>query len=967
MLCRNCGKELRQGVRFCGNCGVPVPEAPGAARSMTGTPRERAVSNPPTDPMIGRTLLGQYQIKDRIGGGGMGTAYLADQIGMDRLAVVKVLHPHLLGDALWVERFNREAKVASKLSHPNSITLYNYGRTEEGYAFIAMEFVDGLGLSNIIETDAPMDPERAVGITVQICGALQQAHELGIVHRDLKADNILLTRRGKKEVAKVLDFGIAKMQEADPTEPQLTATGMVFGTPAYMSPEQFAGGELDGRSDLYSLGIMFYEMLCGRRPFNANSPIAYFRLHQEAAPPPLKVMNPNVNVPHALEMAALKALEKEPHRRYQDADEMARALRAALEAPPSAVDSLGNDSDDGLSGLARDNQVAAWLDRFDAPGGARSVSESGLPVTGFASLLEQLEDAPPSPVPNRGRRLSAPPRSSGVPRGSGGPSGALGAEEMAAASAVVASDTLSSLPGFPPAPGATGRTSSGGWAQRAPVPSERAFGEAHEVPLIIDQPPEGGASPASESPAAAQARLLDAPVRENTRPPAFVTLGDEEAETAARAAVEAGGTVVDDLPVASERAWGVGGPGAVVEDPLERSGAQLSQRLPMGFSSASLPALGEGGRPRPSPGPSTNPRMAAMGGGPSPSPASRGSLPSVPPVTGRRASLPGAASAGRPARPPIRPPRPSAAPHSAARRSSAPASSASEGERRSRLPLILLFLVLLAAAGAVALYYLQPPWFPWPGAAPATPRPTPSRAARPAQPGVGSLKDDMIEIPGGSYQLGHPEVPGSSPRTVHLDPFRVDRREVSNGAYRRCVDAKVCKQPAFWRDQRFNGGTLPVVGVSLAEAEAFCVWRGRRLPTAAEWERAARGPAGTIWPWGDTFDPARVNAAGPEDGAGLTAPSDSFPAGASPEGLLHMVGNVAEWVAPEADDEGGGRGRGRQRSAEPVARVRGGSFISEPRSLSPALPGEVLAPETRRFTVGFRCADDAPAAEAPAP
>jgi len=412
MNCKNCGKEIQAGIRFCGHCGLPVAENTPAPAGTEGS--DPAV----IDPMLGRLVLNQYRILRRIGGGGMGTAYLAEQIGMDRLAVVKVLHPHLLGDALWVERFNREAKVASKLSHPNSITLYNYGRTDEGYAFIAMEYVDGRNLSEVVQTDAPIEPQRAVAIATQICGALQQAHELGIVHRDLKSENILLTERGRREVAKVLDFGIAKMQGAGPDEPQLTATGMVFGTPAYMSPEQFTGSQLDGRSDLYSLAIIVYEMLTGRRPFSATSPIGYFRLHQDTPAPPLRVSNPAAGVSLALDKAVLRGLEKEPSRRYEDAEAMAEALQQALKQPDAPAASVGepsDDTEDAFPRLQRDDEVAAWLDSFESSAGSATDASGG----GGGTFLDRLEAAGGDPLAGDGAPAGGMAGSAGL---AGGPS-----------------------------------------------------------------------------------------------------------------------------------------------------------------------------------------------------------------------------------------------------------------------------------------------------------------------------------------------------------------------------------------------------------------------------------------------------------------------------------------------------------------------------------------------------------------
>ena len=220
------------------------------------------------DGNLGRRLIEQYVLVEKIGEGGMGAVYLADQPTMGRRAVVKLLHPALSRDPQVAARFNLEARAAAALNHPHIVTVYNYGAFADGVLYLAMEHLDGRDLERAIEESGRMSPTRAVHVARQICDALGEAHARGVVHRDLKPSNVMLVTRGRDdEFVKVLDFGIAKVRGV-----ALTATGMIFGTPEYMSPEQLRGGALDGRSDLYALGVVLFEMLSGRLPFACETP-----------------------------------------------------------------------------------------------------------------------------------------------------------------------------------------------------------------------------------------------------------------------------------------------------------------------------------------------------------------------------------------------------------------------------------------------------------------------------------------------------------------------------------------------------------------------------------------------------------------------------------------------------------------------------------------------------------------------
>jgi eukaryotic-like serine/threonine-protein kinase len=298
MKCEACGHENVEGARFCAKCGALQP-----------------VHEPGADPMIGQLIGGRYRISAVLGEGGMGMVYVGEQqMGSTvRKVAVKTLHQHLSKDPSVLARFHRECGTVAQLEHPNTIKFYDFGATQDGTLYIAMEFVKGEPLSKVIETKGAMSWERTLKILRQICGALEEAHEQGVIHRDLKPDNIILTERaGESDFVKVLDFGIAaRTESADAArEQKLTQQGMVLGTPPYMSPEQFTGKALDARSDIYSLGVMAYEMLTGKLPFEADTPWQWATQHMTVEPASFEKTAPTQAVPEGMRRAIMKALAK---------------------------------------------------------------------------------------------------------------------------------------------------------------------------------------------------------------------------------------------------------------------------------------------------------------------------------------------------------------------------------------------------------------------------------------------------------------------------------------------------------------------------------------------------------------------------------------------------------------------------------------------------------------------------------
>ena len=317
--CESCNTTFDRAIQFCPNCGSRL-----------------VIINT----ILGQTLDGRYRIDSVLGRGGMGVVYRATHIRLDAPCAVKILHSDLVSNQSAIERFRREARAAGRIQHPNAIQVTDFGVVNDNVVYLVMELVTGPTLRDIIKSSGPLEIDRAAVIFTQVCAAVQAAHDSGVIHRDLKPDNIVLQRMTGGERVKVLDFGIAKLREkslppdSQPLEPDsgsfegtLTEAGMLIGTPQYMSPEQCRARKLEPQSDIYSLGVVLFEMLSGELPFTGETPMEVVLKQIKQAPPRVREIRPEI--PPSIDEVVARALAKDPKERFASAAEFARELDLA--------------------------------------------------------------------------------------------------------------------------------------------------------------------------------------------------------------------------------------------------------------------------------------------------------------------------------------------------------------------------------------------------------------------------------------------------------------------------------------------------------------------------------------------------------------------------------------------------------------------------------------------------------------
>ena len=376
--CPRCTRILPSGASTaCVYCGTPLSVTP------TRNPNLGFgfAARPAQDPLIGTIIAGRFRIDEMIGQGGMGKVYRARHLALDRVVCLKMLKPALLEDPTLVGRFEREAKAASRLNHPNGISVLDFGRNDlDGSLYIVMEYVQGKDLRLVLRDEWPLPEQRLCNIMAQVLAALAEAHAHNVIHRDLKPENIMIEqRRDQADFVKVLDFGIAKILDSD--VPGLTRNDVVCGTPQYMAPEQATGSALDQRCDLYAVGVILYQLATGHLPFDGQNSMEVLTRHVNEAPVPPRKRQPDAPISEAMEALILRALEKDPAQRPQTAEEFRELLQQLPRqaAPPPLA---------GLATIPAAEPVPELPAPAKAPAKAKAVARR--PVAALAAAAAVL-------------------------------------------------------------------------------------------------------------------------------------------------------------------------------------------------------------------------------------------------------------------------------------------------------------------------------------------------------------------------------------------------------------------------------------------------------------------------------------------------------------------------------------------------------------------------------------------------
>jgi formylglycine-generating enzyme required for sulfatase activity/tRNA A-37 threonylcarbamoyl transferase component Bud32 len=900
--------------------------------------------------------FGAYQIVKPLGEGGMAAVYQAYQPAVDRYVAVKVLPRQYAADPQFIGRFQREARLLAQLQHPHILPVFDFGETE-GYTWLVMPFMEHGTLTDLLKGE-PLPLPRVREILTQLGSALNYAHSRGLIHRDVKPSNVLLDESGNCLLS---DFGLARMAEASV---KLTASGSVLGTPAYMSPEQGAGKAIDGRSDLYSLGVIFYELVTGRVPYNAETPVAVIFKHISDPLPPAQELNPAL--PEPVQRALLKSLAKRPEDRYATGGELVRALQTAIPAeaqeaiPAHEVLPLAPTLVPGVSPPSAPSASAPAIPAAAAPRppwlwiavGALMLLAAG---AGLSLLFNGTATPEPTVAPTAVATVapaSATPTSTAPP--SPLPTVAVTATPDEAASPIILSRTdgmeLVLIPAGEFLMGSTTTDSNA---------------EPHERPQIT---------------VALDAYRIDRIEITNAMFQLFADATGYQTE-AERTGIS---FVYDPATQQWSEATGVTwrspqGPGSALEGRGKHPVVNVTWKDATAYcawAGRRLPTEAEWEKAARG----VDGRLYPWGNEP-PDKIRANYERFVGDAVAGNSYLEGASpygvlhlagnvwewtgdyyaadyynrSAGANPR----------GPQTGEKRVVRSGSWLNRGQfiraanRHSYFPDFrspyLGFRCALSVAAA--------------SAAAATPLPI---AATP-QAGATQVaaRDAMLLrfVPAGSFVQGTKDgAPGSFPdehpeRTVTLDAFWIDQTEVTNAMYRQCVEAGACRAP-----RRTSSGTrpdyfgnvafsnYPVIYVSWDDARTYCNWAGRRLPTEAEWEKAASGANGRLYPWGAPApDGTRANF---NQLVGDTTPVGSYPQGASPYGVLDLGGNVWEWVndwysetyyqtAPLTNPAGPGSGTERG--------LRGGAFSREARYVRTANRYR-NPPDGQYLDVGFRCA-----------
>ena len=395
-------------MKICPECQRSYPT------SFAVCPQDGARLTEALEWAAGTVIRGKYKISGKIGEGGMGAVYKAVHMHFNEACALKVMAPGLMSDTGLVKRFGREAIIARKLRHENAVKVEDFDETEDGRPFIVMEYIEGQSLKSLMNAQGPLPVARTCAIIKQAAAALDAAHQLSLVHRDIKPDNIVLVFSGGREVAKVLDFGIAKVRDSQggTSGMALTATGMVIGTPPYMSPEQAKGAdseEIDGRSDIYSLGVVMYQMLTGVLPLRADTPLNMLFAQIQTPPTPIYEAQRGLKIPSAVGDLVMKCLEKDRERRPQTGRQLIEELERCEKADPSYTKSSA--AAKSFQDFSESTTIPDTPVRFaSGMSSGRSTSQADAPTMPTPARIPPLPTLPPTMVEKpAAEAASAPP------------------------------------------------------------------------------------------------------------------------------------------------------------------------------------------------------------------------------------------------------------------------------------------------------------------------------------------------------------------------------------------------------------------------------------------------------------------------------------------------------------------------------------------------------------------------------
>jgi hypothetical protein len=440
-------RRLEDGELYCPTCDGSYPSGDLLHCPNDGTKLVRL--HEAKDPLLGRNIEGRFVIKSRLGAGGMGAVYLALQGSVGREVAIKVIESRLSAGRLAAKRFLREAKLSSRLQQPNTVTVLDFGQTEDGLLYLVMELVKGKTLGEVLATEGRFSVERMAKVGIQLCDALEAAHRLSIIHRDLKPSNvILLDDPPGRDHIKVLDFGLAKSLAGEEESTTMTQSDAIMGTPSYIPPEAVIRMQFDARSDLYSLGVILYELLTGELPFSATTVQTMLRQHAYDRPKPLPQ-----STPPQVQLLLERMLEKDPDRRHQSAVEVRDELHAVLAAAPLGV-----------------SRPLAM------PGGGPTMARPG---SAQHAISHELLTTQLTPLPFRRRRPRRWPWVVAVLATGAATAAAIGASDLGQPGVVAGPDPA--LAGAPPTAG--GPVASGGGS--APAPSAPGPAAAAEIPPAV--------------------------------------------------------------------------------------------------------------------------------------------------------------------------------------------------------------------------------------------------------------------------------------------------------------------------------------------------------------------------------------------------------------------------------------------------------------------------------------------------